>query len=289
VALRSLPVSAITLPSDLGGTTNGKLDGSLLVDMQLSPWGAKTRMHHTAARVFTAFFADVKTRFNVSLTCTSIADCYRSYDQQVATFLSRYTTTELPGRPTKKWNGVTYWQKPGTAMAATPGTSNHGWALAMDTAILTPTGQVVSITSNTGAWAWILDNADEYGLSWEAQSEPWHIRFNDGDTVPAIVLAYEHSTDPPLEEDDMAAILVAANDGADLASPFWFDGKHMGWVPHQAVLQAGFANRLYIKGAGADSNGYVRMSHRDIQFMINAYWDGAQLPDNGAWDSPPRA
>ena len=43
---------------------------------------------------------------------------YRSYDQQVSLFTSRYTRNRLSGRPTKTWNGATYYQLPGTAMAA---------------------------------------------------------------------------------------------------------------------------------------------------------------------------
>jgi LAS superfamily LD-carboxypeptidase LdcB len=113
---------------------------------------------------------------------------YRSYDQQVALFNQRYTTKKLKGRPTKVWKGVTYWQKPRTAMAAVPGTSNHGWGLAIDLAEK-KNGKTVSITG--ACVAWLLANAAKYGYSWEAQSEPWHVRYVSGNRIPRAVKRFE--------------------------------------------------------------------------------------------------
>lgn len=193
------PVANLTKPADLSGQQNGQLGLPPLVQFPL-PSRPQARLHRQAARAFGAFFAEVLQRFQVELTCTSTPDCYRSYDVQRALFLTRYTTTPLPGRPTKTWNGITYWQKPGTAMAATPGTSNHGWGLAVDVAVAVPipTGgyTVVGITSRMDVFNWMLLNAFRFGLSWEAQSEPWHVRYNKGDAVPQAVLDYETSLEP---------------------------------------------------------------------------------------------
>jgi LAS superfamily LD-carboxypeptidase LdcB len=39
----------------------------------------------------------------------------------------------------------------------------------------------------------MLKNADDFGFSWEVQSEPWHLRYVAGDKVPAAVLAWKQT------------------------------------------------------------------------------------------------
>lgn len=201
-----LPIMPLVRPTDPADTLNGRLTTPPLVQFPL-PGRPLARMHHTAARVFRALFAEVTSVFGVELTCTSTPDCYRSFETQVSTFVARYTTTKLEGRPSKTWNGVRYWQRPGTAMAATPGTSNHGWGLAIDAAIAVPieTGGYASpapITSRMDVLQWLVANAGRYGVSWESQSEAWHIRWNGGDQMPQAVLDYEAPEPaPPLPPD----------------------------------------------------------------------------------------
>lgn len=108
-------------------------------------------------------------RFGKALRVT---DGYRDYNSQVRVFTARYTRIPLPGRPTKIWNGVRYWQKPWTAMAATPGTSNHGWGTALD----------LGSGVNSGGSAehnWMLANGSRFGWTWpswwaRAAGEWWH-------------------------------------------------------------------------------------------------------------------
>lgn len=199
----TLPVDNLTKPGDLADTANGQLADPPLAGFAL-PERPTARLHHIAARAFRAFFAEVFRLYNVELSASSTVDCYRNYTVQRSTFLARYTTTPLEGRPTKRWNGVTYWQRPGTNIAATPGASNHGWGLAVDVAVAVPLNggghTIVGITSRPDVLQWMLDNAARYGLSWEAQSEPWHIRYNTGDTVPQAVLDYEAGQQPPTIE-----------------------------------------------------------------------------------------
>jgi hypothetical protein len=148
--LMTLPVDNLTKPADLADTANGQLADPPLAGFAL-PERPSALLHHIAARAFRAFFAEVRSRFGVELSASSTVDCYRNYTVQRSTFLARYTTTPLEGRPTKRWNGVTYWQRPGTAIAATPGTSNHGWGLAVDVAVAVPLNggghTIVGITS----------------------------------------------------------------------------------------------------------------------------------------------
>src|SRR5918994_2232433 len=181
----SLPVTKLVTPGDLAGKSNGRLPDQLLITpgYALRP---NARMHRRAAAAFAAMDAEVKRRFNEVLTAVSTSDAYRPYSVQEACFRSRYSTTPLAGCKTKTWNGRTYWQKPNTAMAGVPGTSNHGWGLARDTAIARD-GQVVGILANRAMFDWMLAHAADYGISWETQSEPWHLRYNAGDHPPPTV------------------------------------------------------------------------------------------------------
>jgi peptidoglycan hydrolase-like protein with peptidoglycan-binding domain len=187
--MASYPQHGATLPTSLGGQSNGELDDYLLVKPGF-PGRPLGRLHTLASRAWRAMAAAVLEAHGETLTITSTPDGYRSYEVQVATFRNRYTTTVLPGRPTKWWNGVRWYQKPGTAMAATPGNSNHGWGIAADACWYRGTA-VVSITSNMAAFNWLLLNAFRFGFAWESNAEPWHIRYWAGDDVPQAVLDFE--------------------------------------------------------------------------------------------------
>jgi D-alanyl-D-alanine carboxypeptidase len=240
----AFPVISVKMPSSLAGQPNGKLPPSLLVKTGF-PGRPLGQMHPLASQAWAALARDVKTNFNETLTVTSTNDAYRSYAMQEATFKTRYTTQRLPGRPTKTWNGVTYWQKPGTAMAATPGTSNHGWGLAADTCLYR-NNAVVGITANMPMFNWMQLNAFRYGLSWEAQSEPWHLRYWSGDTVPPAVKPTPPTPTPspkppPLTGEDMAQLIKG--DGSDT---YWaWNGVTITGVPDLQWAQWGFEAGLY--------------------------------------------
>lgn len=173
----------MVLPGDLTRAVNGVLDQSLL-----APVGDRGLLHHTAARAWRPLVA-LAARAGFGLTYT-YGGTYRTYGEQVALFRQRYTTTIRPMAPSKVWAGVRYWQLPNTAMAAVPGTSNHGLGLAVDTAIGSGPGNVTGIGPRLD---WMLATAPQFGWSWETQSEGWHIRYIGGDTPPPAVLLYEAS------------------------------------------------------------------------------------------------
>lgn len=183
----------MVLPPDLAGTKNGTLPDNLLTKC-VYPNTQSARLHSLTNRAMMALFATVKAKYGETLTVISWPDAYRNYTQQYNTFMKRYQTTPISGRPTKVWNGQTWYLKPGMAGAATPGSSNHGWGCALDTGLWKLVSGVMKVVSITAAkcWTsgWILEHADEYGVCWEAQSEPWHIRMYTGKLTPA-VLAYE--------------------------------------------------------------------------------------------------
>jgi|DEB0MinimDraft_6_1074348.scaffolds.fasta_scaffold32997_2 LAS superfamily LD-carboxypeptidase LdcB len=177
------PVLPVIMPADLKGQANGKLDVSLMRPLK----GTKGALHHAAATAFNclqmeAYFA------GVDLQSTSSADTYRSYERQERTFLTRYSKTPTGRVPivTRKWEGRRWYLRRGSAPSASPGTSNHGWGLAID------------IAGASGArLAWMmgphpfLSPVLKYGFSWEVESgrnaESWHIRYVCGDKPPAAV------------------------------------------------------------------------------------------------------
>lgn len=187
-----LTVIPVTFPRDLEGVQNGKLPASLLVEV-----GLRGRLHQLAARAWFALCAEGKTK-GWHLTYT-FGGCYRTYEEQRTLFLQRYQMEPIAGRPTKVWEGVVWYQKPATAMAAVPGTSNHGLGLAIDAALDNDLSDGVGpgdASSIAPALGWFHDAALRYGFSFEAQSEPWHIRYVSGDRIPDAVLAYEDSLKP---------------------------------------------------------------------------------------------
>ena len=156
-----LPIKPVTLPKDLVGKTNGKLPDFLLKPI---PGG---HMHHTAADAYINLHSSAL-KADIDLEPTSDVDTYRRYSVQLGAFLHRYDNTPRKGLP-KRFQGRLWWLKPGFAGAAVPGTSNHGWGLAIDLK-----------NCNQKTLEWLYVNADKHGFSWEDQSEPWHIRYYKG-------------------------------------------------------------------------------------------------------------
>jgi peptidoglycan hydrolase-like protein with peptidoglycan-binding domain len=129
---------------------------------------------------------------------------YRSFQEQVNLFVSRYKPTSravyfvTQTRKRKRWYDAkaygyssTYWVMSGNfAMAAQPGTSNHGLGLALDTAEERDGDSGPEGISQRFV-DWLVKHAHKYGISFEAQSEPWHLRYNAGDAIPSRTLAYE--------------------------------------------------------------------------------------------------
>jgi len=171
-------VTDLKLPAVLKGAENGRLPVSVLVDISgggklVSPAARAWEAMHDAA------MSGVGTK---PFKPTSSADAYRSFPQQLAGFMARFldapgpnTTTTTRTHLGKKW-----YLKKGMAPMATPGTSNHGWGLAVD--IWSANGQRLD---------WMLQNIAKFGWSWEVQSEPWHIRYVAGDAIPQAVLEFE--------------------------------------------------------------------------------------------------
>ena len=193
------PITAVVRPSSLVSASNGALPADQLVDVVFAGVGTG-RLHRQTARAWKALVVAVKAQFGVTLTVTSLADAYRIYAIQKSAFLTRmepvsyatYLLTSTSRRRRWSYMGQTYWRlRPGFAACATPGTSNHGWGLALDVQVLFADGTKRALYGSV-VWSWLLVNAVVYGFSWESD-ETWHLRYFAGDATPAAVLKFEQA------------------------------------------------------------------------------------------------
>jgi hypothetical protein len=130
--------------------SNGKIPASLLAQIeprQHDPdLNGPAMMHPEAARAMSALLAAAPDELAVKYS-------YRTFAKQV-----------------EKWNDY----KNGTGnLAAVPGTSNHGWAVAVDFTGL-----------STAALAWLKAHAKEYGYLNDVPSENWHYTYQGGYKPP---------------------------------------------------------------------------------------------------------
>ena len=205
--MATLPIAKLTMPSTLNGLENGKLPDHVLDYVGIG----KARMEKTACRAFKALFAAAR---KSGFDPRHVGD-YRSYDAQKQLFISRYKPVSLatyaatPTSRCKRWHDAvyhgfnsTYWikiQRPDgsfPATAASPGKSNHGWAIAIDVAQELD-GDPAPESITPAFVNWMIANAHRYGVSAELQSEPWHWRYVAGDAIPQAVLDFEAGKETP--------------------------------------------------------------------------------------------
>ncbi len=172
-----LPVERIILPNDLKGVTPGALPPALLREVKPYGW-----LHHLAADAYHALRSAAVSDGIKPFKPTSAGDTYRSLAMQRAGFLVRYQKEPIPGASTRTWDGVKWYLKPGNAPMAVPGSSNHNLGIAVDI-----------WSASDERLAWMLKNCARFGWSWEVQSEPWHIRYVAGDSVPEAVKAWKEA------------------------------------------------------------------------------------------------
>ena len=202
------------LPTRLVGKPNGELDPSLLSPI---PSGRPNNppgfvMVIEAARAYLALRAAALADGH-ELKPVSATDTYRPLSVQRQMFLERYSADGTCGKCKPCAGFGTRCKKrqsDGTcpATAACPGESNHGLGLAVD---------IHEASLANGGLEWLEANAETFGFGWETvPEEPWHIRYNTGDTIPAAVLAFEGAGRGirggvhPAEEEDMRYKLFKA-------------------------------------------------------------------------------
>ncbi|PFG32414.1 M15 family metallopeptidase [Sanguibacter antarcticus] len=127
--------SAAGVPADLARYGNGEVPRAELVNVA----GTGHRLWAPAGKAFEQLLADAA-KDGVSI---GITDSYRSYDAQV-------DVAERKGLYSQG------------GLAATPGTSPHGWGIALD------------LDMSSQAQAWMRSNAGRYGFVEDTPREPWH-------------------------------------------------------------------------------------------------------------------
>lgn len=191
MSVGALMIKPVIFPTDLVPLyNNGKGESGRLPAGLLTAVGPQGQAHHEAARAFKALgFLCMGFSTPLPLTYT-YGGTYRSYADQVTLFNQRYEYPAIPGRATKTWMGKRYSIRYGAngrplAMAAVPGTSNHGWGLAFDFAFDGDVRDGIgpddahTITSHP-QWDQFKAAALSCGFSWETTSEPWHMRLVTG-------------------------------------------------------------------------------------------------------------
>lgn len=233
----ALPFRTVTLPSVLSGQVNGKLAPSILVDTAVPGADWPCRLVLPAARSYRALCAAAKTAGHI-LKPSGRYDSYRPYDVQERIFRERFRTYNTDSGVTRQWLGHTWWLVPGMALAAVPGTSNHGLGLAVDDGEETD-GDSGTERIDAATLAWLVANEERFGFSHEVQSEPWHIHYFAGDAIPAAVLAFErttasHPTDP--EDDDMAAAVFYFKGDDGHSHAYHVVGNVGKYLPNKAAI-----------------------------------------------------
>ena len=130
-----LPVVTVTLPSSLAHAQNGRLPLAQLGAVSFVGSGHGS-LHPLAVRAWNALTVACIADTKAQLTVTSIADAYRNYALQEQVFRQRYRPNYNPLTCTRTdsrlWGGRVWWKLKNVAPVASPGTSNHGWAIAAE-------------------------------------------------------------------------------------------------------------------------------------------------------------
>lgn len=184
-------------PADLTGAINGMLPGSVL-DTVRAAEGWSDELHHEAAQAWNRLVA-AAAGAGFQLTFT---DCYRDVRAQEILFRARFTVIPTPGQPTVIWQGRTWWLRkdPATgrslAWANRPGTSNHGWGLAVDAARAVLGSKAQPFTASM--FEWLEAMAPTFGWVWENPKEPWHLVYIGAPTPTAPPVGASTEEDMPL-------------------------------------------------------------------------------------------
>lgn len=132
-------VDAKGIPLELARYGNGRIPASALATID----GTNHRLWTPAARSFEAMRAAAA----ADGVTIGITDSYRTYESQV----------DLARRKGLYSQG---------GLAAVPGTSEHGWGMAMD------------LKLDSSAQAWMRQNAGRFGFVEDVPREPWHWAYN---------------------------------------------------------------------------------------------------------------
>lgn len=169
------PSAKLVVPKELKKVDNGKLPASMLIKVECG--GV---MWKWAALSFNLMCKEART---AGIKFRNQGD-YRPYERQLSMFKDRYSLVDEGRVPqvTRKFEGKKWFLKKGKSPSATPGTSPHGLALAIDLDV--KDGKTLS---------WLCAHAPKYGFYLQGSDpthpefEAWHWQYCAGDKLPDIV------------------------------------------------------------------------------------------------------
>lgn len=163
-----------------GGHSNGRIPPDQLCPV---PWDNSKKLRCDAAESLAQLNESYYEEFGVDIP---VGFSYRVYEAQEHIFDERFDAQPDSGvtgpfNDVQTWNGVRYVRMRG-ASAAVPGTSNHGWGLAVDLS-----GRAG--TFDTAENDWLMDNMPqqswihpEWARKGSSRAEAWHFEFAGFDT-----------------------------------------------------------------------------------------------------------
>lgn len=234
----ALPITPVTLPAVLRGQTNGRLDPAILVSTPGLAGGPAVVLVAPAARGWRAMCASALAAGHTFKVTSS----YRTLARQDALWNERYDRVNYQ---TSIWWDGSYWIHVAGAVAARPGTSNHGLGLAVDIGEERD-GDAGTESIDQGTVDWLVANAGRFGFSAELQDEEWHWRYVAGDAIPAAVLRYEEEVEMLNTEQNNAlgevwATIFALRDGKSVPKAGNFAGGPAWIVQQIQAIQAATA------------------------------------------------
>jgi len=136
------PSKRLVVPKALSRTPNGVLPLAMLRKAK-----AGGLLYKPVAKSFNEMYAKAKAE---GIKLVSVGS-YRDYGKQHALFMSRYSLKDTGRVPqvTRKFDGRIWYLKKGASPAASPGTSSHGYGLAI---------------TNPKVYAWLDANAPAFGF-----------------------------------------------------------------------------------------------------------------------------
>lgn len=176
--MRKYPYKKLVVPKEVAAVGNGNLTSKMLKKVKTGGM-----MWTVAADAFNEMY-DAAIAAGHKLR--NVGD-YRPLEPQLAMFKDRYEDKDTGRVPkvTRTYQGKTWYLKKGKAPSATPGTSNHGFGLAIDLGMEIK-GKLESIGG--GCLDWMCENAPQYGFYLQGSDpkspefEAWHWQYCLGDT-----------------------------------------------------------------------------------------------------------
>jgi len=144
------------------GYRNGQLSPTILQSV-----GGSDYLYREVAEKYLEMVTEAR-RNQVVIT---LRDSYRPLEEQI----SLITTRGWASGPPVQGGNVRFSKGQPRGFAATPGTSNHGWGIAVD----------INIPDQTSAtYQWLKTNARRYGFAETVEGEPWHWEYERALTKP---------------------------------------------------------------------------------------------------------